>query len=422
MESQEQYLYPGDRTRLVAGLHWQFLPVSGKRGMRLRAREENATHWVAVPLAGGGTLLGTVGLAGAAHGKPLASLALQMQPLLPPDGYAVFALPDGRYWFTAAHEGRLSMFADVVGDDAVVRAAAERFIQATPAPEAGWSVNGPEGFFPGESQALTLSDLVEGKPLRHARLQATASTQARLLQLGLLGAALGGYGLWHLHQAHLEQARIAAARAALAAEQQQQAAGAQQKPWAGSLRLPATLTQCETALRQVPISVAGWTFATADCLQDGTLTLHYALPPGGTVSDFAARLPEYYATASPVFNIPGNADDASFTLNVPMPAAGPPEDIPGGDTQIRRLTSYAQRLGAQLRLTEDGPLTQVVGDQTLTLPWKLYSFTFITPIPPDRLFAGDRFDSRGMRLSQVTTTLQNSRLIYTLEGKLYANR
>ncbi|MNE76727.1 Pilin accessory protein (PilO) [compost metagenome] len=123
-----------------------------------------------------------------------------------------------------------------------------------------------------------------------------------------------------------------------------------------------------------------------------------------------------------MFNIPGNADDASFTLEVPMPTAAAPEDIPDGDAQIRRLTSYAQRLGAQLRLTEDGPLTKVVGDQTLTLPWKLYSFTFITPIPPDRLFADARFDSRGMRLTHVATALQNSRLVYTLEGKLYANR
>ncbi|MGK2894517.1 type 4b pilus protein PilO2 [Klebsiella michiganensis] len=419
MES-EQYLYPGTRARFVAGLHWQFLPVGGKRGMRLRAREENASHWVAVPLSGG-TLLGTVSLTGVTRGKPLASLALQLQPLLPSDGYAVFTLPDGRYWFTAAHAGRLSMFADVVGDETAVRAAAERFIQATPAPESGWSVNGPEGFFPG-AQTLTLADLVAGKPLRHARLQATANTQARLLQLGVLGVAVGTYGLWHLHQAHQEQARVAAARAALQAEQQQEASGAQQKPWAGSRPLPATLLQCEAALHQVPISVAGWTFATADCQDDGTLTLHYALPPGGTVSDFAARLPEYYADASPVFNIPGNADDASFTLSVPMPAAAPPEDIPDGDTQIRRLTSYAQRLGAQLRLTEDGPLTQVVGDQTLTLPWKLYSFTFITPVPPDRLFADARFDTRGMRLGHVATALQNSRLVYTLEGKLYANR
>ncbi|WP_436883030.1 type 4b pilus protein PilO2 [Enterobacter asburiae] len=420
MESQEQYLYPGAHARFVAGLHWQFLPVGGKRGMRLRAREENASHWVAAPLTGG-TLLGTVPLAAVARGKPLASMALQLLPLLPPDGYAVFALPDGRYWFTATHAGRLSMFADIVGDETAMRAAAERFIQATPEPESGWSVNGPEGFFPG-AQTLSLAALEEGKPRRHARLQATANTQARLLQLGVLSVVVGGYGLWHLHLAHQEQARVAAARAALQAEQQQEASGAQQKPWAGSRSLPVTLAQCEAALRQVPISVAGWTFATSDCQDDGTLTLHYALPPGGTVSDFAARLPEYYADASPVFNIPGNADDASFTLSVPMPAAGPPEDIPGGDTQIRSLTSYAQRLGAQLLLTEDGPLTRVVGDQTLTLPWKLYSFTFITPVPPDRLFADTRFDTRGMRLGHVATALQGSRLVYTLEGKLYANR
>lgn len=422
--TQEQYLCLTPRSRLVAGLHWQYLPLRGRRGMRLRAREERASHWVAVPLTDG-TLLGTVALPTIApgKGKPLVSLALQLQPVLPPDGYAVFVLPDGRYWFTAAHEGRLSMFADVVGNEATIRAAAARFIQATPAPDAGWAVIAPEDFFSGLAvQTLSLPALLDVKGLRQARLLTTQNHRATLTQVGLLVAVVAGYGLWHLHQAHQAQRRAAAAHAALLAEQQHPDTGKMRKPWAGSLPLPAILARCEAAWRQAPISIAGWAFTTADCAHDGTLTLHYRLPSGGTVGDFAARLPRYYPGIPPVFNIPGSADDAALTLSIPLPSPGSAESLQDGDTQIRRLTSYAQRLGAQLRLAEEPPLTQTLGDQVVTLPWRLYSFTFITAIPPDRLFSPSRFDSRGMRVTHITTALSGNRLIYTLEGVLYANR
>lgn len=420
---QEQYLYLTPHSRLVAGLHWQYLPLRGSRGMRMRAREERASHWVAVPLSDG-TLLGTLSLTeiSPARGKPLASLALQLQPRLPADGYAVFALPDGRYWFSAAHGGRLSMFADVVGDEAAVRSAAGRFIQATPEPDAGWSVIAPEGFFPTlPVRTLTLTALLEAKRLRHARLHTTQNRRARLGQVALLVAAVGGYGLWHQHQARQAQAHIAAARAALLAEQRRPDTGQMSKPWAGTLQLPVILARCEAAWRQAPISIAGWAFNAADCAGDGALTLHYRLPAGGTVGDFAARAPRYYPDIPTVFNIPGGADDAALTLSIPLPSPAPPEILPAGDVQIRNLTSYAQRLGAQLRLAQEPPLTQTAGDQVVTLPWRLYSFTFITAIPPDRLFAPSRFDSRGMRLTHISTALADSRLIYTLEGTLYAN-
>jgi hypothetical protein len=66
-------------------------------------------------------------------------------------------------------------------------------------------------------------------------------------------------------------------------------------------------------------------------------------------------------------------------------------------------------------------LTQLVGKETVPLPWKRYSFTFITDIPPDRLFDATRFPGNGLRLSSVKAELRGSRITYTLEGMLYAD-
>ncbi|EAX3195127.1 hypothetical protein ATP82_24690, partial [Salmonella enterica] len=68
-------------------------------------------------------------------------------------------------------------------------------------------------------------------------------------------------------------------------------------------------------------SIAGWTFAQAQCSPTGSLSANYALPEGGTVADFASRLPYWYPGIPAGFNIPGAANMASFTLTFAPPAS-----------------------------------------------------------------------------------------------------
>lgn len=434
MKQQTTYTLQNGGSWLVAGLHWQYLPLRGRRSMRLRAKEAHATHWAALPTGGGqaqGTLLGTITLTDNAVRKggrhTLTSMALAVLPALPEACYGVFPLPDGQYWFVAVSDGMLSPFGDIVGDDATIRTAVANFLQITATPAAGWTIYAPIGFFPDKDvNDKVLSSLIDNKVgLRRARLSKTHNSQVLWLW-GMAVVALGvgytGYSSWQRYQ---EDSRIAAAQAALIARQQlaQQAPADNLKPWAKHPRFPSMLSACSRVWKAAPISIAGWVFNTATCEAHGRITLHYTLPNGGTVGDFALRLPVLYGSdIQPVFNIPGSADDASFALPVSLSPPERPEALLPGSQQIQHLTSYAQRINARLRLGEMDTSPQLTQGDAQNLPWRTYSFTFITDIPPDRLFAATRFDSSGIRASSITTTLKNNRLEYTIEGLLYANR
>jgi hypothetical protein len=434
MKQQTTYTLQNGRAWLVAGLHWQYLPLRGRRSMRLRAKEAHATHWAVLPTGDGqaqGTLLGTVTLTDKTRRKggrhTLASMALAVLPALPEACYGVFPLPNEQYWFVAVSDGMLSPFGDIVGDEAAIRIAVSNFLQITADPAAGWTVYAPSGFFPElDAEDKALSTLIDNKVgLRRARLSQTHNPQMLWLwgiAVVALGAGYVGYSAWQTHQ---EDKRIAAAQAALLARQQleQQAPADNLKPWATQPRFPPMLSACSNVWKDAQISIAGWVFNTATCDAHGKITLHYTLPSGGSVGDFALRLPAIYGSdIHPVFNIPGSADDASFALPVSLSLPEHPEVLLPGSQQIQNLTSYAQRINARLRLSEMDVSTQLTQGDVQNLPWRTYSFTFITDIPPDRLFAPTRFNSSGIRASSITTTLKNNRLEYTIEGLLYANR
>jgi hypothetical protein len=436
MKQQTTYTLQNGKIWLVAGLHWQYLPLRGQRSMRMRAKEANASHWAALPTGDGqaqGSLLGTAAISvktprkGGQHS--LASMALAALPALPEACYGVFPLPDAddQYWFVAISDGMLSPFGDIVGDDATIRTAVSNFLQITSVPTAGWTVYAPSGFFPDkDTEDKALSTLFDSKVgLRRARLSKTHNPQVLWLW-GVAVVALGvGYVSYSVWQTQQENARIAAAQAALMARQQleQQAPADNLKPWAMQPRFPSMLSACSSVWKEAQISIAGWVFNTATCDDHGKITLHYTLPNGGTVGDFASRLPVLYGSdIQPVFNIPGSADDASFALAVSLSPPEHPEALLPGSQQIQHLTSYAQRINARLRLSEMDASTQLTQGDVKNLPWRTYNFTFITDIPPDRLFAPTRFNSSGIRASSITTTLKNNRLEYTIEGLLYANR
>jgi hypothetical protein len=433
MKQQTTWTSRSGNVWLIAGLSWQYLPVRGHRGMRLRAKEADATHWAELLTDDGrsqGTLLGTVTLTDKSILKrgrhKLVSLALTALPSLPGESYGVFALPTGQYWFVAVSNGMLSPFGDIVGDEQTIRTAVSNFLNISPSPEVGWTVFAPSGFFPDlKAEEKTLSELTENKSAqRRARLQKTHKTRTLWLCAATGVAVVGGYLLVSFWQHYQEEERVAAAQAALQARQQQEGGTPANnlKPWAKQPRFPVMLSACSTVWKAAQISIAGWIFNTATCGADGKIALHYTLPSGGTVGDFAARLPVIYGPdIQPEFNIPGRADDASFTLAVPLSPPAAPEPLLPGNLQIQHLTSYAQRINAQLRISELDTNTQLSQGNVQNLPWRTFSFTFITDIPPDRLFAPTRFNSSGIRASRIMTTLKNNRLEYTIEGHLYAN-
>ncbi|WP_413676660.1 type 4b pilus protein PilO2 [Pantoea dispersa] len=421
---------PAGKAVLVAGLHWQWVAARGRRRMRIEARDQLASHWLALPAGTGddpATWLGclTDEADTLPKGKRPASLAAAVLGNVPADCWGVFLLTGGKYWFMAVTGGHPSPYGDVVGDAATVLRASERFRTTAPAPSSGWTVFDPDSLLDmPDARRDPLAGLIPAAVPARAKLHKTDSrTASRLMLLSAVCVAALWYGNHWLdvrqkaeHDAWV-QAELVRAKAAAAARP-----GSLARPWGGQPDFSGMISACVKQWRQAPLSIAGWVFRQAMCEATGQLTLHYALPDGGTVGDFAARLPALYGPGTPVtFNMPGPSDDASFKEAVRF-ARAPAETLLPGDEQLRRMTSYAQRLRANLRFSEPVVLEQTVGQDRIPLPWKRYSFTFITDIPPDRLFDASRFPGNGLRLSSVKAELHSSRLTYTLEGTLYAEK
>lgn len=335
------------KTALVAGLQWKWVAARGSRRMRIEARDQFASYWLALPAGTADEPANWLGcLSDEAtvlpKGKRPASLAAAVLGNVPADCWGIFMLPGGKYWFMAVTGGHPSPYGDVVGDAASAVHAAELFRTTAPAPSAGWVVFDPEGLFElPEARREGLDSLLPASPPGRALMHKTESRIAsRMLLLGVICAGAAWYcSHWlemrkkaeHDAWVHSELTRAREAAALKPASLS--------KPWGGQPDFSGMLSACVKQWRQAPLSIAGWVFSHAVCEASGQLTLHYALPDGGTVGDFAARLPQLYGLGTPaVFNMPGPSDDASFKEQVRF-APVPPESLLPGDEQLRRMTS-----------------------------------------------------------------------------------
>ncbi|WP_426575563.1 type 4b pilus protein PilO2 (plasmid) [Xenorhabdus stockiae] len=424
----KQHFLQINKSCLIAGLQWQYLPIRGRKNMRLRAQEKKANYWSALAIGEKqtqGTLLGTGNITDTQEikrGTVFASMALTVLPNFSQDCYAVFQLSEDKYWFIAITDRSLSPFGDVVGDKTTINAAINTFLQVTPIPEGGWVVYAPSGFFNGiQTEELELLPLLTNKTnIKRARLYKTHNQQSLWLWGSIAIVLCGAYVAHDAWEKKKSQTRIEAAQAALFAQQENRTNLQDIKPWHSLPAFPYMIEACSKAWKNAPISIAGWIFNSGQCDNTGNITFLYTLTNGGTVEDFANRLPLFYGgNTKPTFNIPGGADNASFTVPFQLPA-GHTESLLSGDQQIQNLTSYAQRTNAKLRLVENSPPTQVIEGEVHYLPFRTYDFTFITNIPPERLFSSSHgFNSSGVRATSIAISLNNNQLEYSIEGTLY---
>lgn len=413
-----------EKVHYVAGLNWQVIAQQSARRSRKQAREEGAEYYL-VWRQPDRVLLGMTVLSAVQETRnrqAYRSLALHVLPLLPENGYAVIPLSEKSLWFVATLGGQLSPLSDIVGSAEQIQKAIDVFVTMNPLPTTGWQVIAPDGFAQGETQPPpALTDwLSRDRTRRTPRLSPTSVKAAAGLWIVLLVLLIAGHFGWQYLQERKENAEVAAAKAALAAKRAAASSDSQPRPWASQPRFNTVLRTCHNHWKTLPLSIAGWTFAQAQCSPAGSLSVNYALPDGGTVADFASRLPDWYPGIPAGFNIPGAANMASFTLTFAPPASTGAETLPGNGTQTQRFTSLAQRLNAALQLTRlDNALRDDAGN-IIPVPWLTYAFTFVTDIPPDRLFLAQPFDDTGLRLQQVSLTQRDGQLTYTLEGYLYA--
>lgn len=418
---------PCGRQLLVAGLRWTLTEGRSASAARRVARENDADWFAAVIISKQQLLAGTVNLAEhdltQKEGRKSASLALSVLPALGPDGWAVFRLPDDRFWFVAAKDAQLSVFSDVVGSEEAVRQALQTFMDFDTSDGASRTVICPDGFQPDITGAeQPLDSLLSALAVpRIARLQPVSNSRALIGWSALLIVVFGGYFGWQQYQSWQDSVRAEAARAAYleARERMKSATPSTLLPWKSQPVLTEFVASCSRQWKQAPLSIAGWRFTTAECTQQ-RVRFAWSKPAGGTIGDFARRLAHWYPSQPPLFNIPGAADTGGVSVALDMPVPENAEAVPGADAQTQRLTNYAQQLRARLSLTPEGGQVKVINGKALPLPWQTFSFQFDTDIPPDRLFQPQHFDATGIRLTRISVSLNNARLHYSLEGKLYA--
>ncbi|EDT0782373.1 type 4b pilus protein PilO2 [Salmonella enterica] len=423
---QNIHVVDHEKVHYVAGLNWEVITPQSTRRSRKRARGEGADHYLV--WRDEKLLLGMTALSAFRENRdrlPYRSLALHLLPQLPQNGYAVIPLTDSTWWFVATLGGQLSPLSDIVGSVEEIKKALDVFIMMNPQPPADWQVVAPDAFTllentqrpPGLDDLLTRSN---GR--RTPRLSPTNVKAAAMLWLVLLGILIAGNFGWQYWEQRKENEEIAAAQAALAARRAEIKDENGHRPWADMPRFNSVLRACHNLWKTLPLSIAGSKISQEQCTSTGSLSVNYALTEGVTVTDFATRLAQLYPGVPAVFNIPGAADTGSFTLNFSPPPIKAAEKVPDNATQTQRFTSFAQRLNAALQLVKvDSELRDDAGN-ILEVPWNTYAFTFVTDIPPDRLFLTQHFDDAGIRLQQISLTQRDSQLTYTLEGYLYAEK
>lgn len=422
------------KTAYLAGVNW--VPVTARyrkniKGMaRRKGADKVATYFYQNQGAGREYVAGLINQAdlgqSAQSVKEVYALALMVIPMLGRAGYAIINLAPDVYAFIGCVDGVLMN--DVVGDKPAIEQAQNTFLQFNPEPETGWQRYAPPEFGLEGCSVFDLDSLLAAKKRpASARFQSVSAKKPLAGVIVLALVLCGSYYGYRLYADHQETLRLKAAHEAYLQAQQaaQQAATQVTAPWEDAPSVKSFVAACSVRWQAVPLSLAGWLFREAECAQvkgnQGRLRLAYTKPDGGTVGDFAFRVKRYFdGEYVPFFNVPGPGDLGGFTQPVDLLASRDSRPLPSADIQVQRMTTFAQQTRLQFTFTEENNrITNDVGVETL-LPWRVYTMSLKTDIPPTLLFSG--LDDTGVRLSAIKLSLEQGRLTYQIEGKFYAKQ
>ncbi|ASV34609.1 hypothetical protein CJJ18_11625 (plasmid) [Candidatus Williamhamiltonella defendens] len=377
------------RRVFLAGIDWLPLPLRAGKNVKSAARRQGADRVVSYRYRDRQKnpqwVMGLVNWSALALPKGCKdgyALALLIVPQLKGSGYAIIEIDKTHYGFVSSIEGVL--INDVVGGKAAIAQAQKNFLQFNLEPEGGWQIFAPAEWNIADSLPFDLDDLLAGTafPAR-ARFQATSRQRRWLGLFTLSGLILAGYVGWQGVQTHQETLRQAAIRAAWLAQKQAQTSPVLRAPWHDSPRLMPFINACAERWQKIPLSMAGWRFKEAQCAQEGTLRLAYSKPAGATVGDFADRVKQVYAgQTTPYFNLPGQGDTGGLSQPVTFTASKDTRALPEVDYQIQRLTTFAQRRRLPIHLQEDDPRQVSAQGEERILPWRSFSFSLETALPP----------------------------------------
>lgn len=415
------------RVAFLAGMSWEPLSFAQRRRLKSVARSKGADALVDYAYRDEkGQAHLVVGLARLKNlGLPSGTRAVYALGLLIADqlgrgGYAIVPVGNGMYALIGSIGGKL--FRDVVGDQSTIEQAQQTFLSfnAEAEPDEGWASFAPQEWKLENSQPFDLDALLSARRFpAAARLRSASLKRPLMATAGIVVVLCACYLGYVYYESHQQKAQQEAQRLALLAQQAaEQAASQVVTPWSRTPRIATFVDTCSATWGNVPLSVAGWGFIRAECVPNGGLRFAYRKPAGGTLADFALRVAQIYQGQSVAFfNLPADGESGGFSLSVDLPSGRDDRALPGTDEQLRRVMTFAQQMRLKLSVTEEDNRTVTPSGEESVLPWRVFNMTLETAVPPPLLLAG--LDDQGLRFNKITVSLDQGRLAYMLEGKIY---
>lgn len=417
----------------VSGLDWH--PLDSPTSYMKEARQYGRLHKmdiIAIRRARNVIQAGFVARSAGAM-KGMYSLAASLAGQLGDSWLAAWRIsPDEpRYALVAVLDGAIIPNADLVGSVADVQKRVAQLLSRSITFDAMFL---PEEFGLG-GQPLDIEALLQPGNLKREyalRPLAFGMSKGEWVKVALLGlvvvGGIAGYGQWKAHQHELARR---AAEAAEAARQEElralsQRSGEQlpvqalEHPWVRRPGVAAFLATCNGAIDQLPLSIAGWLFTSAQC--DGVLlSTNYRREGNSTASGFLAATRGHFAD-QPAFFDEGNG--AALKLTFEPPLAGDDELLQEA-AALADLTSWLHGQGLAPTLKEIPvvvPAPEALPGQPAPPPapppdYKHFELTFNTALPPAIVLKD--VPDQGLRLREIKTLLQSDQLAWSVTGDLY---
>lgn len=390
----------------AAGLVWQPSPrKSWREAVRSAHSVPGADHYLQIPTPTG-IQTGLTRLNGVRHQR-VVSLAAAALTFREGDWLGIFQTSPERYWFIAIINGGISPLSDVTGDLQTVQSALDGFLQFRPAPD---FVVAPPEFAFADSQPMAWTELLSERTSKKSRLSPLSLKKPVSLMIILILLSGGGWHAFNVWQQKKQEAILVAQREAIQARQKAQQ---QLAPWKKVPTAAAFVSACSSRYGELSLSVGGWIFSGAECRADGMRVAYTRNSSLATVSDFAQRIKHRYQLM-PGFNLQDGAKVADFILPYSgfSPADFNDDPLKAGKAAAFPLVSFFQQRNLTFHMTPIAPQASQV------LPWKNYTFSVTSNIPPAALIL--QMPSDGVRVNSVRLTLTGGVLHYETQGVFYA--
>ncbi|KTT49668.1 pilus assembly protein PilO [Pseudomonas oryzihabitans] len=422
----------------VSGLDWH--PLDSLTGYMKEAREYGRAHQmdiVAIRYAPNRQdprviQAGFVARSAGAM-KGMYSLAATLAGQLGNTWLAAWQVPgdEPRYALVAAVDGAIVAGSDLVGTAAEIqRKVAQLQSRAIDFDQVYLPEEFGQGGRPLDIDALLQpANLHRDYTLRPLAFGLSRSEWIRLsLIAGVVVVGLAGYQLWKTHQR--EQERLAAAAAEAARRAELEALNARsthaktlqalEHPWAKRPSVADFITVCNGAINQLPLSIRGWLFTSAQC--DGALLSTNYRRQGNSTTDAFLQATQGHFADQPAFFDQGNGAALKLTFS---PALAGDDALRPEAEALADLTSWLQTQGLAPTLKEVPvavpPPAALPGQPVPPAPpppdFKHFEVTFNSALPPRIVLAG--VPSQGLRLREIKTLLQGDQLAWSVTGDLY---